>query len=308
MQSIPSLNELPPDAVIPLSNWSIVQISGQERHSFTQGQITINVDTLTSDTARYCAQCDPKGKMTGLGHCLEVNDNIWFIQHQDSAASSLAQFKKYGVFAKADIDLCTGWYGFGFWGVNAAQQAKACDVSYPMPGVDKLYIGWHPQPLDFSQSTPPLLESNVVDALCVRAGIPQLTEGMMAQWVPQMVNLQALNGIDYDKGCYLGQETIARTHYLGKNKRKMAVFTMAGANADGVKIGDSIERQIDAHWRKTGSIFGMVNLGSESWISAIVPIDLTSETVTRLAESRELTVHSLPYVIETPQSNLKKRN
>jgi hypothetical protein len=74
------------------------------------------------------------------------------------------------------------------------------------------------------------------DWLMVRAGIPAIVSGTQDQFVPQMVNMDILQGISFEKGCYPGQEIVARTHYLGKQKRRMYL-----AHVDGqARPGDAV--------------------------------------------------------------------
>ena len=122
-----------------------------------------------------------------------------------------------------------------------------------------------------------------------------------------MFNVQAINGIDFDKGCYMGQEVVARTRFLGKNKR--AAFAFHIDSAVPVNIGDSIEKMAGEHWRSGGTVITAATLGNETWFMAVVANDTSSDDIHRLAENPSITCYpsALPYSIEQAASNIVKK-
>lgn len=307
MHSLSSLAQLPDNAIVALKSHSILQVEGPDTHSFLQGQLTVNLESLSDEEARIAAQCDAKGKMVGLGHLVKVDDSVWFVQHRDEISASLAQFQKFGVFAKADFTVREEYVGFAFIGDEAKTLAKACDVHYALPAVENVFIGWTTDASQFADTPFSVQENDVFDALRIRAGVATLRANMAGEWVPQMLNVQALNGIDYDKGCYMGQETVARTHFLGRNKRQAIIVKTAGHSNPTDLIGQNIEQQIGENWRTAGKVIDTAALGDELWLLAVVPNDLDANTQLRVPQTFELTIQPLPYVIKTNESSIKKR-
>ena len=117
------------------------------------------------------------------------------------------------------------------------------------------------------------------------------------EFIPQALNLQAIEqAISFTKGCYIGQETVARAKYRGANKRAMYVFS--GETAVTPKIGSEIEMQLDTAWRKTGSIVSAVNFDGVLWLQVVMNNDLEEGTHFRLPEDGTvLKIKSLPYSI-----------
>ncbi|MFC3094740.1 hypothetical protein DRW07_12350 [Alteromonas sediminis] len=307
MQTVNALNDLPNNAILSLSSLAILEISGVDAKTFLQGQLTIDVQSLSSEQARIGAQCDPKGKMVGLGHIVQVGESVWFIQHEEGIESSLSQFTKYGVFAKAECHRADGWQGFLFVGDDAIEQAKSMEVVYSTPHFENAIFGWTTQTKPSFSETVPVYDGKVFDAYTIANGIPLLRQNMAGEWVPQMTNIQALNGIDFDKGCYLGQETVARTRYLGKNKRQCYIVKSQPLHQDLSKPGTPVEMRMGENWRKSGTIIYSACLANEAWSLCVMPNDLTPDAELRIQPNFDLSIVALPYDIAQEASLIKKR-
>lgn len=125
-----------------------------------------------------------------------------------------------------------------------------------------------------------------------------MNEQSANQYVPQMLNVQAINGISFTKGCYLGQETVARMQYLGRNKR--ALFTLTGQVDEKLSTDSVIERQLGENWRKAGIILHSYHADDHSvYIQAILASDINETSHLRLKINDEyfatLKIQSLPY-------------
>jgi folate-binding protein YgfZ len=129
----------------------------------------------------------------------------------------------------------------------------------------------------------------------------------VGEYVPQMLNVHALNAIDFDKGCYMGQEVVARTRFLGKNKRAAFSFCIDG-NVE-VSAGDTIERQLGDNWRRAGLVTSVARLDNETHFMAVLSNDTTPQDLHRLADNEAVTCYpyALPYSIEQQASNIIKK-
>ena len=126
-------------------------------------------------------------------------------------------------------------------------EAHTQTYAYPQLADSHLWMGNPEQTIQLCDT---LIQQNInaVDrnawlALDIQAGIPWLFKATSEEFVPQMINLDKLNAISFEKGCYTGQEIVARTHYLGKNKRAMYQASCA-ADAD-IMLGCSISEAGD---------------------------------------------------------------
>ena len=133
------------------------------------------------------------------------------------------------------------------------------------------------------------------DALDILAAAPIVGATMSSVQIPQAFNLQAYDGISFTKGCYTGQETVARAKYRGTNKRAMAI--LSGATATEVNSGDSIELQLGENWRSSGK----VNLSYRysdgvQLISSVMPNNLEADSVFKITDNEStLAFMPLPY-------------
>jgi len=135
-------------------------------------------------------------------------------------------------------------------------------------------------------------------ALDIEAGFPIIDSATSAQLIPQATNLQALDAISFKKGCYTGQEMVARAKFRGANKR--ALFWLAGKAGVVPAANDALEMQMGENWRRTGTILAACQLDNgEVWVQAVLNNDLEADTVLRVQgdEGGKLKIQPLPYEI-----------
>ncbi|MFT6269693.1 MAG: folate-binding protein YgfZ [Alphaproteobacteria bacterium] len=314
-----------------LDDLSIIRVAGEQRFDYLHGQITVATKDFNSANAKLAAHCDFKGKMFAAMMVSEFNDAFLLCMHKESAIESQAQLKKYGVFSKVDIEISEQLYPVGIAG---EQNIKHLKVLFPTLSNDAMRItdnefgqaicfndnslrylcyltekGKH-RLLDISDTTT-FYACGTWNMLEIEAGIANIQEATVGQFVPQMLNFQSIQAIDFDKGCYMGQEVVARTKFLGKNKR--ATFLLSGMIPNGlvVNAGDNIEMQIGESWRRGGVIVraaiskstlhteaeeGAGSNNNELKILAVMPNDTAPDTVIRLKNTDiTLTLQPLPY-------------
>ena len=131
--------------------------------------------------------------------------------------------------------------------------------------------------------------------LDIKAGIPHLEAVHQGEYIPQMLNLQALEGISFTKGCYMGQETVARAKYRGANNR--ALFVLAGQASGPVASGDTLEIQLGDNWRRSGMVLNAWQQDGQLWLTAVLPKDTEADASFRLKqeEGSRLSLQPLPY-------------
>jgi len=136
-------------------------------------------------------------------------------------------------------------------------------------------------------------------ALDIEAGIPVIETATAAQLIPQATNLQALDAISFKKGCYTGQEMVARAKFRGANKR--ALYWLAGRASTVPLAGEALELQMGDKWRRTGTVLCGVQLDDGSvWVQVVMNNDLEADSVLRAVgdEGGALTIQPLPYTLE----------
>lgn len=224
-----------------LSQLGVIAFAGEETTSFLQGQLTNDVRTLHADGAQWNGYCSPKGRLLGNflmwrdgeDYCLQLSGDIlssvlkrlsMFILRAKAkgrdASDERVRLVVAGPAAQAAVAAAMGAMP------DAPMRTATSDSGTVVRvGADKFVLAVLPdraaavwQTLRAS-ATP--VGAPVWDWLRLSAGIPMIVASTQEQFVPQMVNYETLGGVSFQKGCYPGQEIVARSQYLGKLKRRM---------------------------------------------------------------------------------------
>jgi hypothetical protein len=230
---------------------------------------------------------------------------------RDTLAADLPQLKKYAVFSKAElVDVSDDYSLLGVagakastWlteqlpGFNAEQQVSAVDGGAVLQDGERFILVLPKAQADAICQQPPV-DASAWQELEILAAYPNLPAAHMGQFVPQMCNLQAINGISFTKGCYMGQETVARMKYRGGNKR--ALYILKGKATVDVTPETTLEMALEGGFRKGGSIIEAVQRNGELLLTAVLANDTEVGAKFRIAddENSELTVMPLPYSLE----------
>lgn len=222
------LTHTPPDkqaVLAPLTHLAVLTVSGKDAASFLQGQTTCDIYTLTESRPALGAYCNAKGRAISTFIVIKRQESFLLILTCDLLDSVRKKLQMYVLRADVQLtdrsdDLCIS----GIANIEVSPQENL----YVYPQLDNgfLFIGnleetrlfWS----EITQRQPlNLVNSSAWLGLDIKAGIPWLYSQTSEEFVPQMLNLDKLGAISFNKGCYTGQEIVARTHYLGKNKRAM---------------------------------------------------------------------------------------
>ncbi len=318
-ESSPSLKQLPNTYLVSLAHYSAISLNGEEQSSYLQGQVTCDVNNTNEHNLLVGAHCDAKGKVFSAFRLINRHNTHLLIQPKSSITASIAELKKFGVFAKVDITQADNLSFYALIGEQASELLQANFTQVPdsltpvvhTDGTTIVYIAGKQtryllidetdnlaaklNKLDLSTYTAP-----VWDLLEITEGFVQLAEHASGEYVPQMLNLQAINGISFTKGCYLGQETVARMQYLGKNKR--ALFSLAANTDKPLSPDEVIEKQLGDNWRKAGDILASYQSDDGNcYLQAVLGSDVDETTQLRLKSQPEIKVEvqPLPYSLIT---------
>ena len=192
-----------------LNDFSLLRFSGPDAPAFLQGQLTCDVLALKPGTGTYGGYCNPKGRL--LATFLLIADDAGFIMLLPAALAepTRKRLTMYILRSKVKLeDVSTTQVACGAPGSQAS-------FTLSLPGHRTLAI------LPRDQAGSIAADSGAWAAADIAAGIPFITPATQEEFVPQMVNLDLIGGLSYSKGCYPGQEIVARTHYLGRLKQRM---------------------------------------------------------------------------------------
>uniref|UniRef100_Q0I4T9 Uncharacterized protein n=1 Tax=Histophilus somni (strain 129Pt) TaxID=205914 RepID=Q0I4T9_HISS1 len=275
--------------LINLKQYGLIYVEGVDAEKFLQGQLTCDVTKLAIGQSTLTAHCDPKGKVNSLFRLIRhAEQQFYLLIRQDLLNHGLAQLKKYAFFSQVTFSE-KNWTIVGM----LDQDLKECGAISPQIRIDlgnRQILCWEQKmSLEYTQDT------QYWDYLDMQQGFPILTIIGQGEFIPQALNLQEIEqAISFQKGCYIGQETIARAKYRGINKR--AMYLLQAKTAALVEIGTEIEMQLEHAWRKTGCILSAVNLNGILYLQVIMSNQLEENQRFRLpVDESELKIIPLKY-------------
>ncbi|HHE9513698.1 TPA: folate-binding protein [Haemophilus influenzae 10810] len=274
---------------ISLTQYQLIEVQGADAEKYLQGQLTSDVVRLASGATTLTAHCGPKGKMNAIYRLFKVSSEQFFLLvKKDILSSGLDALKKYAVFSKVSFDL-RDWQIIGVIGEKCGKITP--HFSLEIDEQRSILLNETELPVNFNG------DEKIWEVADIQAGLPNLSPQTQNEFIPQALNLQAIEqAISFTKGCYIGQETVARAKYRGANKRAMFIFK--AQTQQEAEIGSEIEMQLEANWRKTGTITSAVNLDGVLWLQVVMNNDIDSEQQFRLLNSEVLLERvQLPYSI-----------
>jgi folate-binding protein YgfZ len=266
-----SADDLAAGFIAPVTDLGLIAVAGDDAASFLHAQLTNDIEHLGTGEARLAGYCTPKGRLQATFLVWRSSDDIFLqlpralqpalqkrltmfvlrakaklrdatqeagreaVLGLGGAAAEALLAARFGALPQAPYGKTDGPAGtvirladaFGaprwLWLTDAATALAALDAtgSQGGQGERRLALGgnaaWH--------------------LAAIHAGVPQVTQPTQEQFVPQMINFELLGGVNFKKGCYPGQEIVARSQYLGKLKRRAALATLDNAS---VRAGDEV--------------------------------------------------------------------
>ena len=303
---------LPPLMLANLSHLGLIKVVGEQGRSFIHGQVTTDISSLATDQWRWGAHCDPKGKMLASFRTFAIQDALFMLMPKDAIEVDLPQLQKYAVFSKATLSNASAeWTLLGVAGEQASQfvnkhfgdiqqELTLIENGAILKDTERFILVLTPDAAAalVAQSELSVFDASAWQALEIAAGYPNLAASHASQYVPQMCNLQAVNGISFNKGCYMGQETIARMKYRGGNKR--ALYILRGHTNLQITLASGLEIAMEDSFRRGGQIIEFVQRGNQVLLTAVLPNDTANDTQLRFADDEQshLTIQALPYSLD----------
>lgn len=236
-------------ALMPVSRFELLRFHGSDAHAFLQGQLTCDLDQVTSGQAQFGGFCTPKGRLLANFLLMSVPQAYLMYLPADVAASVTERLRKFILRSDVKIERectlralalagpaapATLLQAFGKSSesgtLGIVQHTRASVVR--MSGATFLIVaaaaGMAELWAQFSMQATPA-GAQCWDWTLIRAGLPWITAATQDQFLPQMIGLDAIGGVSFNKGCYTGQEIVARTRYRGEVKRKLQFGRTHGA-------------------------------------------------------------------------------
>lgn len=231
-------------AICRLDHFALIRVRGSEAREFLQGQLSNDIRRVTAGQGQLTSYNSPKGRVLAILQAFEHDGCIHLILPRDLLEPVLRRLRMFVLRADVTLEDASGDLpGLGLWG--PAAEAALGKARLPVPGPAEyacrgtengVLLRWPDASPRFALFAPEsqlqqwqarLAETGHTEPASawrrqdIRAGIPSVHPATQDRFVAQMLDLDRLGGLDFGKGCYTGQEVIARLHYLGKTKRRL---------------------------------------------------------------------------------------
>jgi folate-binding protein YgfZ len=301
-----------------LPHLGLIGFSGPDAGTFLHSQLTCDVNGLEPGRSVYGAYCTPKGRVlasfllwrTAEGYYMQLPAIL-----REAIQKRLAMYVLRSKVKMQDSD--PRWFKLGLWGDEAASRIEG--ILGAVPPADH-HLMATPEAMvvrlpatryevllaaDSAQATAESLKKGATAAepvqwewLDIRAGIPTITPPTQEQFVPQMVNMDLIGGLSFTKGCYPGQEIVARMHYLGRLKQRMYIAHLSSGQP---QPGDKLY-SAELGEQASGMIVNAAPAPDEGFdvLAAIQIASAKSEAVRwKSLDGPELVLLPLPYDVTT---------
>ena len=304
-----------PSFYCPISHESLLAVRGVDASKFLQGQLTCNLNYLNEQTSSLGARCTAKGRMLSSFRIVPQGDGYLLAMAGELLEAQMAELQKFAVFSKVKLtDESALWARFGLSHadpllneIGLALPADANSVARHgeamairrADGCAELWISSTQAEEIRTLRAVKLTEAPLNDWLLgqIRAGIGQVFGPTRELFIPQMINLQALGGVSFKKGCYTGQEIVARMQYLGKLKRRLYRLSLPGSELPAI----ASEVFSPVHASAVGEVVLAATADGAVELLAVLQQDAVSDGRLSLqsAAGPQLTLLDLPYTLDS---------
>lgn len=304
-----------------LSHLGRITVRGEDAATFLQGQLTNDLREIDPTRSQLTAYCSPKGRMLAIMLAFRRGDDYILQLPRERVAEVVKRLRLFVLRAQATLEeAADDLVAFGLAGPNACERladqlGAAPEEPFAAVHRESLMALRLPGLLPRFQILGPLADARALwGALDVHAapvgqdqwalldvlsGVPQVYTETVESFVPQMTNLDLVNGVSFKKGCYPGQEVVARTHYLGRLKRRMYRLAISGERPlkPGTPVRSPSREQpvgevVDARPHPDGGLAGLAVLQIDAVDSALYVGD---------DRERSAAIESLPYLLPSDQ-------
>ena len=242
--------------MVELTHLGVIRATGDDAATFLQGQLTQDVLGLGLSEAHLAAFCNAKGRMQASFIVFKRSENeILLLCSRDILPATLKRLSMFVMRAKARLtDASAEFRLLGFMG-DATELIAACarsawaktdighsNVIFLPPGAGQSRALWC-TPVAEPLPDLPLIDLNTWHWLAVQSGIAMISLPIFEAFVPQMLNYESVGGVNFKKGCYPGQEIVARSQFRGTLKRRAYVMHTNSEPAVGQEVFSAMDAE-----------------------------------------------------------------
>jgi len=317
---------IPPQGniICDLSHIGLIRVQGDDAESFLQNQLTNDIHQVSENRSQLSGYCNHKGRLLANFRVMKRQGDFYLRLSHDLVEPIIKKLRMYVLMSKVTIeDVSNQLVHFGFSGPEADKiLAKRTEKSFGsnnapdninaiiqhdslsiirLPGVvpryeifgelDNAIQLW--QALDVDGAA---VSHQSWQYLNILAGLPIITAASHEAWVPQMLNFDLIDAVSFNKGCFPGQEVVARLNYLGKTQRRC--YRLQAQTDQLPNIGDSIIAITEKGEEEAGKVLNaVINPEDHVEILAVMKIQLVEKNLQ--LNNANATVCPLPYSLET---------
>ncbi|QFU01706.1 tRNA-modifying protein YgfZ [Halomonas sp. THAF5a] len=298
----------------PLAHLGVLDVEGPDAERFLQGQTSAQVSLADGTFAPLTCFCTPKGRMLANAQLMRVAPAHYrLVMHASLVASLAEHLAKFAAFYKAELRTRDDLALLGLIGREAPALAEVrFDAAAPRPwhqaGDEKVQLLAHPGPRPrllvclsaerveaewarlAEHATP--VDNAVWRLHDIQAGLAWLDADQRDAYLPQMINWEALGGISFKKGCYTGQEVVARAHFRGQVKKRLMRAQLDGGLLP--EPGSAIE---DANDKRLGEVL-CAELDAYGEAEVLAVMSTKEPTLPLRCAGQKLKLLKLPYAVE----------
>jgi len=257
-----------------LNDRTLLKLNGGDTKTFLQGQFSNDIDALEEDVVQLNAYCQHQGKIIALIWVMKKGDDFYLSLPNDLSevvTKRLTMFKMMSDVEITDVSdefIQLGVINENFDGGFKINDQQSVALVKSLDGVESD-------------------DAREWELACVNNNVPEVCLATSEKFVPQLLNLDIDEvGVNFTKGCYPGQEVVARLHYLGKSKRRMRQFECEGE----INMGDELVVAGSKSAKASGIVVRRVKLGAKSSFLATVEVAYEDDKITlNAADGIELT-------------------
>jgi len=309
------------DLFCDLSHFGIIAAYGEDAPDFLQAQFTNDIKQVDETHSQLSALCSPKGRMLCNFRIFRREQTYYLVLPYELLEAVLSRLRMYVLRSKVTLeDASDALMGIGASGNKMVDLLG--DIAGNLPGKVDESVEYKDYTIVRVSGTTPRFEiyglleamkklwqgldvhatpvgASVWELLNIQAGIPVITARTIDAFVPQMANMQLINGVSFTKGCYPGQEIVARMHYLGKLKRRM--YRIGFETHEKPEPGTPLVTDTSTESQDIGTILStQANPDGNFEALAVIQVNDAENSTLKLGDKKGpvVTVLDLPYAFD----------
>lgn len=279
-----------------LSNMKVIKIEGEDSEKFLQGQVTCDVTKINNNQSTFGAMCNPHGKVISTFIILNYKHCFYFFINEEIATEHINNLKKYSIFSKVTIKMLNTSI-FGINKIDDPSFKTLLDdyVSCTVPSSERVLFFEEKNIIDIDEMQKKLDINKLGcstewDFYDIVNFFPKLSKETSSLYLPQALSIDLINAVSFDKGCYTGQENVARAKYRGINKKSLYLLTSNENTNIKIDTTFSLERSIGETWRTVGKPININQnpITGKTTLLIVLPNNIDSNQKLRIKDRGDL--------------------